>query len=172
MKYYDSIANGYNELYREEQLAKLKLIRDYLSTRNELPGESDLILDIGCGSGVTSAVFKSRIIGIDPSRKLLTQANANEGLHGNCIQAMGEYLPFKDDYFKLTFSITAIQNFEDIERGLSEIKRVSAGRIILTVPLKSPKLEQIQDLIDNMFKVLDIIQEEKDLIFIIEVFSL
>lgn len=168
MKYYDTIAEGYNELYREEQLAKLKLIHGYLTAKNELPGAPDIILDVGCGSGVSSEIFKCRIIGIDPARELLKQATATEGMKGNCIQALAEYLPFKNNFFEYTIAITSAQNFGDLEKGLSELKRVSAGRIIITIPLKSPKLEQIRKMIDNMFKILDIIQEEKDLIFMVE----
>ncbi|MCK5561176.1 MAG: class I SAM-dependent methyltransferase [Thermoplasmata archaeon] len=168
MKYYDTIAEGYNELYRDEQLAKLELIRDYLSANQALPQTADFMLDVGCGSGVSSEIFKCRIIGIDPSLELLKQANATEGMRGNCIQAIAEYLPFKNDFFKYTIAITSAQNFEDVEKGLSEIKRVSTGRIILTVPLRSPKLEQIQKMIDNKFKMLDIIKEDKDLIFCVK----
>lgn len=169
MKYYDSIANGYNELYREEQLAKLKLIHNYLSKKNGLPGESDIILDVGCGTGVTGEVFQNRIIGIDPSIELLKQANETDAMRGYCIQAVAEYLPFQNDYFNLTIALTSVQNFNDIERGLDEIGRVSRGMIIISVPLKSLKLRKIQELLDSKFVIADTIKEDKDMIFFLKV---
>jgi len=165
MEYYNSIANGYNELYKQEQLAKLNPIFNYLSENNKLPGESDLILDVGCGTGVTGEVFSNRIIGIDPSLELLKQANETKAMHGNCIQAMAEHLPFQDVYFTLTIALTSVQNFEDINRGLDEIGRVSRGMIVISVPLKSPKLEEIQRLIGLKFKIIKTLKEDKDLIF-------
>ena len=171
MKYYDTIAKGYNELYREEQLAKLELIREYLDRTNQLPDESKFILDVGCGTGVTSKVLKGRIIGIDPSIELLKQAQNTERMRGNCIQAVAEYLPFKDNLFELTVSITAVQNFDDLELGLREIKRVSRDLMIITVPLKSPKLEQIRQFIEDKFTVQEILEEEKDLIYLIKLFK-
>jgi ubiquinone/menaquinone biosynthesis C-methylase UbiE len=168
MKYYDSIADGYNELYKQEQLAKLNLIFNYLSENNKLPGESDIILDVGCGTGVTGEVFPNRIIGIDPSLELLKQANETDRMHGYCIQAMAEYLPFQDVYFTLTIALTSVQNFKDINRGLDEIGRVSRGMIIISIPLKSPKLDLIKKLVDIKFKIIDTIEEEKDLIFFLK----
>ena len=165
MKYYDSIAEGYNELYKQEQLAKLKLIHDYLSEKNKLPGDSDIILDVGCGTGVTSEFFQNRIIGIDPSIELLKQANQTKAMRGYCIQAVAEYLPFQDVYFTLTIALTSVQNFEDIERGLDEIGRVSRVMIIISVPLKSHKIHKIQDLLDTKFSIVNTLKEEKDLIF-------
>jgi ubiquinone/menaquinone biosynthesis C-methylase UbiE len=167
MKYYDSIAKGYNELYKQEQLAKLKLIFNYLSEKNKLPGESDIILDVGCGTGITGEIFKNRIIGIDPSTELLKQANETDAMRGYCIQAVAEYLPFQDVYFNLTIALTSVQNFEDINRGLDEIGRVSRGMIVVSVPIKSPKLDEIQKLLDSKFNVVDTIEEEKDMIFFI-----
>jgi demethylmenaquinone methyltransferase/2-methoxy-6-polyprenyl-1,4-benzoquinol methylase len=165
MEYYNSIASGYNELYRDEQLTKLKLIRDYLRENNKLPGDSDIILDVGCGTGVTGEVFNNRIIGIDPSIELIKQANETDAMQGYCIQAMAEYLPFQDVYFNLTIALTSVQNFENIKRGLDEIGRVSRGIIVISVPLKSPKLDEIQKLIDLKLNIIEKIEEDKDLIF-------
>ena len=42
MTYYDSISKGYSELHREEQLNKIRIIKENLDIN-----QSDLMLDIG-----------------------------------------------------------------------------------------------------------------------------
>lgn len=62
---YDLIAGGYNELYGEEQLNKLSIIK-----KNIKISKKTKILDVGCGTGISSN-FGCFIIGIDPSFRLL-----------------------------------------------------------------------------------------------------
>ena len=73
----------------------------------------------------------------------------------------------KDNFFDIVISITAIQNFTNIEKGLKEIKRVGKDRFILTFLKKSSKKDKIIKLIQKIFKVKEIIEEEKDIIFVI-----
>ena len=72
MAFYDSIAPGYDELYAEEQRIKLGIIKENLDIKN-----NDLLLDVGCGTGLSSD-FDCEVIGIDPSMELLQQSNNNE----------------------------------------------------------------------------------------------
>ena len=64
-------------------------------------------------------------------------------------------------------SITAVQNFQNIEKGLKEIKRVGKSKFVLSFLKKSLKKSKIDHLIKKIFKVREIIEEEKDLIYII-----
>ena len=48
MNYYDKIAKGYEELHKEEQLKKIKLIKTILKVN-----PTDKLLDVGCGTGLT-----------------------------------------------------------------------------------------------------------------------
>tara|TARA_Y100000031_G_C7998126_1_gene282314 strand:- start:65 stop:538 length:474 start_codon:yes stop_codon:yes gene_type:complete len=157
MNYYDEISEGYDELHREEQEKKLEIIKKHLKVR-----KTDRLLDVGCGSGLSSG-FDCQVIGIDPSFKLLEKSFTNK-VHG-----YGEYLPFKDDSFDIVVSITALQNFEDIELGLSEMKRVGMDRFVISFLRKSDKREKIMGLVMKYFTVEKVIDEEKDVILFLSI---
>ncbi len=158
--YYDKIADGYDELYETEQDKKCALIKK--ETPWKITGK---ILDVGCGSGISSEHFEADVC-IDPSEKLLALADKknNKRLH---IIGKAEKIYFNDDEFDFVISITAIQNFEDIEKGLAEIKRVGR-RFILTFLKKSEKKSTIEKIIRKMFTIVKEIEEEKDIIFFCE----
>ena len=155
MNYYDTISKSYESLHKEEQLKKIKIIKKYLKVKS-----TDKLLDVGCGSGFSSN-WKCKVYGIDPSIKLLKKTK------GNFILGEAESLPFKDHFFDIVISVTAIQNFNNIEKALKEIKRVGKNKFILTFLKKSPKKNKIISLIKKHFKVLKTIEEEKDRIYII-----
>ena len=118
------------------------------------------ILDIGCGSGLSAKVFDCEITGIDPSEELLKQCPFKT------IKANAESIPFPDKSFDVVIAVTSMHNFNNIEAGLKEIKRVGKDLFALTVLKKSPKKDSIINLIKKHFKIKKEIDEEKDLIFI------
>ncbi|MBT7902838.1 class I SAM-dependent methyltransferase [Candidatus Woesearchaeota archaeon] len=163
MNYYDGIASGYEELHLEEQMQKLKMIEKDLHIC-----KTDKLLDVGCGSGISTRYWNNKcdsLIGIDPSEKLLEIARLKD-TNGTYDLGSAEKLPFKDCEFDVVISITAIQNFDNPRQGLLEIKRVGKKRFALTVLKKSPKIEEIKEIILDMFTVKKIVLEEKDIMFI------
>ena len=151
MTYYDSIAKGYTELHKDEQLKKIQLIKD-----NLVLGKEDLLLDVGCGPYF--ADFECTVVGIDPSIELLKQTKIP------VCQAIAEALPFKDNSFDVIVSITALQNFEDLDKALDEIKRVGKERFVITFLQKAAKKDLFLDKINEYFKIYKVIMEEKDII--------
>ena len=160
MNYYDSISKGYEELHKEEQKNKLKIIKKFLKVKI-----ADKLLDVGCGTGITTSPWKCKRYGIDPAENLLKRARLRNKI--KYIKAVAENIPFKDNYFDVVISVTAIQNFDNIEKGLKEIKRVGKDRFILTFLKKSSKRNKIDKLIKKYFKIKEIIEEEKDMIYIV-----
>lgn len=159
MNYYDKIAEGYEELHEEEQLEKIEIIKQKLNIN-----PTDKLLDVGCGSGITTRPWGCVRYGIDTSKKLLEKAIKNDK-KGKYMPAHAEKIPFPDNSFDIVISITAIQNFEDIEKGLKEIKRVGKKRFVLSFLKKSLKREKIEKLINILFSVKEKIEEDKDIIF-------
>ncbi len=155
MNYYNSISRSYNELHREEQLNKIRLIKDNLEIKKQ-----DFLLDVGCGTGIFAEEFKCIKIGIDPSINLL-----NQGKNAFYIRAYAENLPFKDNSFDSVISVTAIHNFKNIRKGLEEIKRVSKKDVALSILKKSSKINEIKNLIKELFNIRKTIEEDKDIIF-------
>lgn len=153
---YDSIAPSYNELHEEEQLRKLKAISKYIKVK-----KSDKLLDIGCGTGISTNFFNCKTIGIDPSKEMIKQGK------GNLIHGYAEKLPFKDKIFDIIIAITSIHNFKDPEKALNEILRVKKpkAKIIITLLKKSNKYNEIRKLIIQKINP-KIINEDKDTIFI------
>jgi ubiquinone/menaquinone biosynthesis C-methylase UbiE len=169
--YYDSIAKGYNELYAEEQLEKLEFIGKELKNNIELKDfvkKNDSLLDVGCGTGISTAFFNCKNkTGIDPSKKILNIAK-NHYPTIDFKELSAEKISFKNNSFDIVVSLTAIQNFSEVKKGLSEIKRVGKKRFILTFLKKSPKSQSIDSLIREMFSVKKFLVQEKDNIYFCE----
>ena len=65
MTYYDDISPGYNELHKEEQLNKLRIIKENLEIN-----KSDRLLDVGCGTGFSLEYFDCDSTGLEPSKEM------------------------------------------------------------------------------------------------------
>ncbi|MBU0615967.1 MAG: class I SAM-dependent methyltransferase [Nanoarchaeota archaeon] len=161
MTYYDDISSGYEELHKEEQLKKVEEIKKHLKLE-----KTDKLLDVGCGTGLTTEPWDCQRYGIDPAPKLLERARQKDKIEFKLAPA--EDIPYPDHHFDVVISITAIQNFQDIEKGLKEIKRVGKDKFVLSFLKKSGKKSMIDYAIRKLFKVDKTIEEDKDLIYICE----
>ena len=162
MNYYDTIAPGYEELHEKEQLEKLNIIAEHIKPK---PAPTDKLLDVGCGSGVSTRFWKCDRTGIDPSQELLKVAKQKDP-EGNYVLAPAEKIPLPDNSFDIVISITAIHNFSDPEQGLKEIKRVGKKDFAFSVLKKAKNYAQIENWIEQMFKVVKKTEHSKDTIFI------
>lgn len=156
MEYYSQISKGYNELHMEEQLNKLSIIK----SNTKVTGDSR-ILDVGCGTGISSNL-DCFVVGIDTSIGMLRQ---NKMLK---INSAAENLPFKDKIFDIVISVTSIHNFNNIKKSISEMKRVGKKDFIFSILKKSKKFNRIKGLIGKNFRIKNVIEEEKDMIFFCE----
>ena len=159
-KYYSIISAGYNELYKEEQVKKINLVKKILKIN-----KNDLLLDIGCGTGISTKPFikKCKTIGIDTSFEML------KNVKNKCICGEAEYLPFKPNLFDIIISITTFQNFYDINKAIDEILMVSKKdcQIVISIIKKSKKIDNLKRILKNRFEVKEI-EEEKDLMFFLK----
>ncbi|MCM2326175.1 MAG: class I SAM-dependent methyltransferase [Candidatus Woesearchaeota archaeon] len=158
MTYYDDISEGYEELHKEEQEKKIMLIKAFFE-----PKSHEKLLDVGCGTGLTTEPWQCIRYGIDPAKKLIERARQKDIIEYKIAPA--ENIPYPDGFFDHVVSITAIQNFFDIRKGLLEIKRVGKKSFVLSALKRSGKIDVIRQLINDMFEVKKEIEEEKDLIF-------
>ena len=149
MNYYDEISEGYNELHKEEQLKKVKIIIKELNITNEK------VLDVGCGTAFYADLFKN-YTGLDNSKGMLKKAKAKVVL-GNA-----ECLPFEDNSFDVIISVTALQNVKYFKKAIKEMERVSKGKIAISVLKKSKNLDEIKKELKNYKQI----EEDKDIIFI------
>ena len=105
------------------------------------------ILDIATGTAdfaiMAAKYTKAKIIGIDISKKMLNIGNEKIKKHklSNRISlelADAEKLPFKNNSFKAITSGFGVRNFENIDKGLSEMYRVldKEGVLVILEPSK------------------------------------
>jgi ubiquinone/menaquinone biosynthesis C-methylase UbiE len=163
MTYYDEIAEGYNELHGQEQERKAIAIEAYLKEHFEISDDIEL-LDVGCGTCHATLLFPGNKTGIDPAQKLLNQCHESiKTVHGRA-----EELPFEDNQFDLVISLTAVHNFDDIEKGLTEMKRVGKAIFAITVLKKSENRDKIKGLLEKLFKVEAVLDDVTDDIYILK----
>jgi len=162
MNFYKTIAQGYDELYAEEQKIKLNIIKENMDIKN-----NDLLLDIGCGTGLSSD-FNCEVVGIDPSIELLQQNNDNQNNFNinNKLLARAENIPFKDNAFDKVISVTSMHNFDDIAAGIKEIKRVGKNDFVFSILKRSAVYKLIEKEIKDNFNIKKIIDSKQDWIFI------
>ncbi|MEK6868763.1 MAG: methyltransferase domain-containing protein [Nanoarchaeota archaeon] len=162
MDFYKLISKGYDELYGEEQKVKHDIIKASLNIKND-----DLLLDVGCGIGYP---FNCEAVGIDTSMELLQQNRQNNDKNDynpiDKILAKAENLPFKDNVFDKVISVTSMHNFDDFEKGISEIKRVGKKDFAFSILKKAKNFEPIEREIRNNFSIEKIINAKQDWIFI------
>lgn len=164
MSYYDETAAGYNELHGEEQTRKAKTILAYL-TEHKLISEQTRLLDVGAGTTHITALFPGDKTAIEPARQLLKQAKDTsiKLVHGSA-----EDLPFADHWFDVTICLTAVHNFKNIKKGISEIKRVTHKTAVITVLKKSPKAKEIEKEIRKQFTIVAELDDATDNILILQ----
>jgi ubiquinone/menaquinone biosynthesis C-methylase UbiE len=87
------------------------------------------ILDLGCGTGRFTAAlrkhFDADVIGIDPSRKMLAQAEAKQQDHRIRFElGRGESIPLDDNCVDLIFMSMIFHHFADPTLAARECRRV------------------------------------------------
>lgn len=167
-KFYDDLIKGEKKFtfFPKDQrynidniLSKENLIK-YFDNKVQQYLKDDLeILDYGCGPGTflikLSKLTKANLKGVDISEEFIKESKSNfEKLNINNIaveKVSPEKLPFKDQHFDLIFIIDVIHHLDDIQKNLSEIKRVlkKDGKLIIYEPNKLNPLIFITHILDK-----------------------
>ena len=155
MGYYAQIAQGYEELHKEEQLGKLRIVMEHMPHQ-----KTDKVLDVGCGTGLSTLLFNCRKFGIDPTFELLQQAKKRMPV----VQGNGEQLPFKSNSFDIVICLTALHNFADPQRGLLEMKRVGTGKFAISILKRAKAFDTLMKMVSETFKVKEMLEDPKDVI--------
>ena len=128
---------------------------------NASPGER--ILDAGCGTGIFTVDFLEAgaiVTGLDISRgMLLNSVHVLKNLHFYAAQGDMLRLPFPDEEFDKTVSITALEFIEDGQTAINELFRVTrpGGRVIIATlnslsPWATRRNQKAEDhLLENAF---------------------
>ncbi len=128
---FDKKANKYDSWYQTPKGKLIDEVETSLAMELLQPQKGIKILDIGCGTGNYSIKLAKKgceVIAIDVSPKMLGIAikkAKNQGLNIDFRIGQVEDLNFKDDSFDAVVSITAIEFFDDVEKGFKEMFRVA-----------------------------------------------
>ena len=113
------------------------------------PPHPRLIIDIGCGTGrfthPLAQRFKTRVIGIDPSQRMLEGARAKlaDG-RVSFLQAPAEQLPLADGCADLVFMSMMLHHIGDKERAARECRRVLDARGRLAIRNSTRDSDHVQ----------------------------
>ena len=131
---YDTFANGYDETHYSSNSAaeyvekrRLNLIYQYLQKSKGLR-----ILDVACGTGTYLELAErigAKVVGCDISKNMI-QICKNKDINNTFV---GDYhfLPFKDKTIDLILCINAIHYTNNVEKVISEMKRVLSDNGII-----------------------------------------
>lgn len=138
MALFDSWTAKYDAWFETDSGRRIRQIESdlLLDLLDPLPGES--ILDAGCGTGIFTRDILARgshVIGVDLSEPMLRIAmdrGAGKKFTGVCSDMCA--LPFADESFDKTLSMTAIEFVREARLAVDELSRVTrqGGCIVLT----------------------------------------
>lgn len=99
-------------------------------------GPGDVVLDVACGTGDFARAFAATgavVIGCDFAHDMLRRAVGRGRGRMSWCEADAQQLPFADGGFSLVSCAFGVRNFQDLGRGLREMRRVlrSGGRAVI-----------------------------------------
>jgi ubiquinone/menaquinone biosynthesis C-methylase UbiE len=130
---YDEIAEGYDELYGEEQRAKYGLVL-------KLVEPLEPALDAGCGTGMLLELLQCYSVGLDLSLEMLKVAKRRgRGERGDLVCGDAERMPLRDRSLRSAYSVTVVHEAPGL---VGELLRVLApgGRAVVTLLRKRSEM--------------------------------
>lgn len=116
---YDVIGRNYAELRRPDPRIA-RIIEGAL-------GSARTVLNVGAGTGSYEPGDRA-VIAVEPSREMIRKRRAGAA---EAVQASAGHLPFDDRRFDAAMAILTLHHWPDKAAGLSEMRRVTRGRIVL-----------------------------------------
>jgi SAM-dependent methyltransferase len=122
---YELIGNSYKG-FRKPETKILEVILSQL-------GNAHSVLNVGAGTG-SYEPKDLNITAVEPSSTMREQRPKELK---PAVDAIAEDLPFADKTFDASMSIFSIHQWKDLRKGLSEMRRVTQGKVILMSCLPS-----------------------------------
>jgi SAM-dependent methyltransferase len=93
---------------------------------NEAIGPASTILNVGAGAGSYEPSDRL-VVALEPSSVMLAQHSGHRRVRG-----AAEHLPFKDGAFDVALAILTVHHWEDLNAGLTELRRVARRQVLFT----------------------------------------
>jgi SAM-dependent methyltransferase len=121
---YDRIGLSYSEVRRADPRFETAIWRAL--------GDAESVLNIGAGTGSYEPKDR-KVIAVEPSPVMIAQRPEDAA---DAIQGVAESLPLDDRSIDATMGVFTMQHWDDVNRGLAEVLRVTRKRIVfLTLDL-------------------------------------
>lgn len=137
------IAGNFEDKYNSKNPISKLLVKSFLKTFQELlyiSGTPKKIVELGTGEGeLIKEVLKhfpgSKVWGSDISREIVKKATANLKGRGVKLSTQDIHkLSYREKYFDLVICCEVLEHVENPEKALREIRRITRGKVILSVP--------------------------------------
>jgi SAM-dependent methyltransferase len=116
---YDALGHGY---------AKARRADPRLAARIDAAlGDARTALNVGAGTG-SYEPSNREVTAVEPSAVMIAQRPPGAA---PAVRASAERLPFDDDSFDAAMAVLTVHHWADLEKGLSELRRVTRRRIVL-----------------------------------------
>jgi SAM-dependent methyltransferase len=115
---YDRIGLSYSEVRRADSRFEVAIWRAL--------GDAKSVLNIGAGAGSYEPSDRE-VIAVEPSPVMIAQRPADAA---PAIQGIAESVPLKDKSVDATMGVFTMQHWDDVDRGLAEVLRVTRERIV------------------------------------------
>ncbi|MBS4028800.1 MAG: bifunctional demethylmenaquinone methyltransferase/2-methoxy-6-polyprenyl-1,4-benzoquinol methylase UbiE [Ignavibacteriales bacterium] len=151
------LSGGTDFIWRRKAISLLKEFQP-----RQMDGQAKKILDVACGTGDFSfaamQLFPSEIIGVDIADEML--AIGKEKIAKRNLQNIirfengeAESLKFSDAYFDAAIVSFGVRNFSNLEKGLSEMRRVlKTNGVLCILEFSKPKIFPFKQLYFFYFK--------------------
>lgn len=116
---YNRMGQGYSEVRRADPRIAA-VIWDAL-------GDARSVLNVGAGAGSYEPPDRE-VIAVEPSPVMIAQRPAGAPA---AIRGVAESLPLEDGCVDATMGVFTMQHWEDVDRGLAEVLRVTRERVVL-----------------------------------------
>jgi demethylmenaquinone methyltransferase/2-methoxy-6-polyprenyl-1,4-benzoquinol methylase len=134
-RYFSKIYNGVNPIFYSNEMRKIVVDMAEVS-------DGDYVVEIGCGTGFTTAEIAARVgeqnvVGVDLTPEQMKKAIGRFPL-AKFIRGDAENLPLKSSTFDAAISAGSIEYWPNPQKGIEEMVRVtkSGGRVVVLAPRK------------------------------------
>ena len=150
-----------NKYYKIAHEGSLELNHPAMQILKQEVGQSDKILDMGCGEGTRLAKLLGdknlkEAIGVDNNELAIKLASNNYPKIRFLVGSLDK-LPFRENYFNLSFSAYVFEHLETPEKVLKEAFRVTkeGGEIFIVAPnFGSPNRRSPNSVENRFFKLI------------------
>ncbi|MEO1647601.1 MAG: class I SAM-dependent methyltransferase [Pseudomonadota bacterium] len=118
---YGDIGSSYSRYRQPDPVIEAQLHRAL--------GDAKSVLNVGAGAGSYEPTDR-KVTAVEPSASMRAQRPPHLS---RAIDAVAEDLPFEEDSFDASMASVTVHQWSDLEKGLTEMRRVTRGPVVLLV---------------------------------------